>query len=104
MFKDSQGTARSETFTQTNGTFTIGPERHTYFVQIRTPCPVYYYPRPEPYAWQLEIDKTNYVTKEMNLRDIYDQRTNNTFHLGDVELGPIWWLTNSNTANRLPGD
>lgn len=99
-FRDGHGTERSRVVTGTNGMFVIGPERHTYLMQIRTPCPVYYLPRPEPYAWQLEIDKKGYVTREINLRDMYDQLTNNTFRLGDVEFGPIFWLTNTNTANQ----
>jgi hypothetical protein len=69
-------------------------------MQIRTPCPVYYLPRAEPYAWQLEIDKTGYVTREIDLSTVHDQRTNNIFRLGTVELGPIFWLKGTNTANE----
>jgi hypothetical protein len=100
MFRDGQGTARSKSLTAANGMFSIGPERHTYLMQIRTPCPVYYLPRAEPYAWQLEIDKTGYVTREIDLSTVHDQRTNNIFRLGNVELGPIFWLKGTNTANE----
>ena len=48
--RDEHGTERSHAITGTNGMFVIGPERHTYLMQIRTPCPVYCIPRPEPYA------------------------------------------------------
>ena len=40
-FKDLHGTRRSETTTQTNGTFQIGPEWHSYWVVVFTACPVY---------------------------------------------------------------
>ena len=46
------------------------------------------------------MNKQGYVTKEINLHTLYDQRTNNTFRLGDVELGPIFWLTNTNAATK----
>jgi len=73
-------------------------------MRIVTPCPVYYLPKKEPFAWQLEISKTGYVTKEIDLGSIFGQGTNHVFALDDIELGPIGWLNNTNTANQAAQD
>lgn len=107
-FKDHEGHTRSRITTPANGEFALGPERHTYYIQVRTPCPCYLIPRPEPYAWFLEMSRTNYVTKEINLReiyfkDIYAHRTNtadHVFRLGDVGLDRVKGLQKTNTANQ----
>ena len=87
-FKDLHGTRRSETTTQTNGTFQIGPEWHSYWVVVFTACPVYYIPKRPPHAWFLEIAHAEYVTREIDMRYDYPM-SNNVLRIGDATLDPI---------------
>jgi hypothetical protein len=90
-FKDEvdSNKLRLKALTQVDGTFVLGPEKHNYAVIVVTPDPVFYLPSPEGYAWFLEFNKRLYVTKTIDLRYIYEQRKNNKFEIGDVELVSI---------------
>jgi len=89
---------RSKSATDPDGLFTVGPEQHSYYVAVVTPCPVYHIPEEPPYAWLLEITSPGYQAQQIDMRERYSQLNNNVLQLGDIELEPITTVSPASEA------